>query len=129
MVDLKCIPDSLKEGENWPLLDIDPDWVWVVHEEERIVGMLIAAPCHGIVMIWRIKMAKSASPTSLLRLFRTFIKDIRRRRCLGYMAMVDVTRPEEQALMRIAFRAKGLLMPSAYSMICGSVATGHLGEV
>lgn len=129
MIDLKCIPDELKEGENWQLLDIDPDWMWLVRDhEDRIVGFLLACNCHGLVMIWRVKTTKNAPPCSLLRLFRCFIKDIRRQGCLGYTAMLDLGRPEEQALARIALKAKGMFAPRAVSVIAGSVNTGHLAE-
>lgn len=129
MIDIKCIPDALKEGENWQLLDIDPDWMWVAHGPEgNIVGFLMAAPCHGLAIIWRIRILKSAPTTTLLSLLRQFIRSIRRKKCLGYVAMLDLGRPEEQALARIAFRAKGLFAPRAVSVICGSVETGHVPE-
>jgi hypothetical protein len=128
MIDVKAIPDALKDGEAWPILDLDPEWAWVAYEEDRIVGLLIAAPCHGMVFLWRIKMLPSAKPTALLHLLRRFIRDIRARGCLGYIAMLDMTRPLEQALARIAFRAQGRFVPGAVSVICGSVSTGHLGE-
>lgn len=129
MIDLKAIPDALKEGENWPLLDLDPDWVWVSYDKaERIVGILIAAPCHGIVLLWRVKMLPSAPIMALLRLFRSFIRDLRKRHCLGYIVMLDATRPDEQALARIAFRAGALAAPGSFSLVAGSVNTKHVGE-
>ena len=129
MIDVKYIPDELKQGENWQLLDIDPDWLWIVRDrEDRIVGFLLACNCHGLVLIWRLRMTKGAPRYSLLRLLRGFIKDIRARGCLGYAAMLDLEREEERALYRIAFRAKGIFLPKAVSVILGSVNTGHLGE-
>lgn len=129
MIDVKSIPDALKENENWQLLDIDPDWMWLAWDSEgHVVGFLLACNCHGLAVIWRVRTLPSAPVTALLRLFRTFIKDIRRRGCLGYVAMVDLERPEEQALARIAFRAKGMFMPRAASILVGSINTGHLGE-
>jgi hypothetical protein len=129
MIDIQSIPAALKEGENWQLLDIDPDWMWVAYDDdENIVGFLIACNCHGLAMIWRLRMLKSAPPTSLLKLLRRFIKDVRRRGCVGYMAMLDLTRPEEQALARIAFRAKALYAPGCVSVIAGTINTGHLAE-
>jgi len=128
MIDVKSIPDALKEGENWPLLDIDPNWMWVSYDqEERVVGFLLACNCHGLVLLWRLKMLPSAPPTALLRLLRRFIRDIRRRGALGYMVMLDATRPEELELAKIAFRAGAKAMPCT-SLLVGSVNTGHLGE-
>ena len=129
MIDLKSIPDELKEGENWPLLDLDPDWVWVSYDKSGgIVGMMIAAPCHGLVLIWRLKMLPSAPRMALLKLLRRFIRDIRLRGMLGYFSFLDIsTRPEEQALARIAFRAGSVLMAST-TVVFGSVNAKHVGE-
>ena len=125
MIDVKSIPEALKEGENWPLLDIDPDWMWLSYDqEERIVGFLIAANCHGLVLIMRVKMLPSAPRTALLRLFRRFIRDIRRRGALGYFAPLNVSAsPMEAGLARIAFRAGAKILP-AQIYVAGSVEAG-----
>ncbi len=128
MIDIAHIPDALKEGENWHLLDIDPDWVWCAYDDtDRVVGMLIAAPCHGLVFIWRVKMLPSAPPWAFGRLLRRFIRDIRRRKCLGYIALLDiVNQPAEQALSRIVFRAGGMGV-SAATVFVGSANAKHVG--
>ena len=129
MIDVKAIPDELKQGEAWPMLDLDPDWVWIVRDsEDNPCGILIAAPCHGLVFIWRIKILPAAPGWALGRLLRNFIRDLRRRGCLGYMAMLDVlNRPAEMALARIAFRA-GASFTTATTVIYGSVAAKHVGD-
>ncbi len=128
MIDLSAIPEGLKEGESWHLLSLDPDWVWLARDEDEIVGILIAAPCHGLAFIWRLKMLPEASPMALLKLLRTFIRDLQKRRCLGYMALLNMAyRAEEQALARIAFRA-GALFTTATTVVYGSVNAKHVGE-
>jgi hypothetical protein len=128
MIDVATIPDALKEGENWHLLDIDPEWMWVSRDRAgQIVGFLLAANCHGLVFIWRLKMLPTAPRWALGRLFRQFIRDIRKRHALGYIAMLDVVnRPNEKALARIAFRAGGMFA-TATSVIVGSVNAKHVG--
>ena len=123
MIDLKTIPDGLKEGESWPILSLDPEWVWLARNDDaEIVGLLIAAPCHGLVIIWRLKMLPTAPYFSLGRLFRDFIREIRRRGCLGYVGLLDVVeRPAEAILARIAFRA-GAQFSTAATVVFGSVA-------
>jgi hypothetical protein len=126
VIDIPSIPDALKEGENWHLLDIDPDWLWLARDSVgEVVGMLVAAPCHGLVLVWRVKMLPEAPPMAFARLLRRFVQDIWRRGCLGYFTMLDVQRPEEAALMRIAFRAGGIIAGSA-SVIFGSVNARHV---
>lgn len=127
-LDLANIPDELKADENWPLLHLDMEWVWLAHDQEgKIVGILIAAPCHGLVFIWRVKMLKSAPYWALGRLLRRFIRDIRQRGCLGYITWLDVcNRPAEEALAKIAFRA-GALFTTATTIVAGSVDAKHVG--
>ncbi len=128
MVNLDAIPEALKEGENWELLKLDSDWVWLAEDGDRVVGVLIAASCHGLVFIWRVKMVADAPHWALGRLFRRFIRDLRRRGCLGYITFLDVVnRPAEQALARIAFRA-GAHFTTATTVIYGSVEAKHVGE-
>ena len=128
MIDLASIPDALKEGENWPLLDLDPDWVWVSYDGSgRVVGMLIAAPCHGLAFLWRIKILPGAPRWTLGSLLRRFFRDMRKRGVLGYIAFLDANRPEEQALLRIAFKAGGMYV-TATTLVCGSVNAKHVPE-
>lgn len=129
MIDLDAIPEGLKEGENWPLLTLDDHWVWLARDSEGgVVGILIAAPCHGLVFIWRLKMLETAPHWALGKLLRQFIRDLRSRKCLGYIACLDIcSRPAEQALHRIAFRA-GLVFSSTTTLIAGSVNAKHVGE-
>lgn len=127
MIDLNEIPDALKEGENWELLNLDKDWIWLAKDEDEVVGFLMACNCHGLAIIWRLKMIPGASHWSLGRLLRNFIRDLRKRKILGYVTFLDiVNRKEEKALMRILFRA-GAKFTHATTLICGSVATRHVG--
>lgn len=120
MIDLAEIPDALKEGENWPLLDLDPDWVWTHSTDGVIDGMLIAAPCHGIAFLWRLKILPTAPRTALLSLLRACLHDLRARGYLGFLLAADVERETEKRLARIALKA-GATIVSAATMICGSV--------
>jgi hypothetical protein len=129
LIDLNSIPEALKADENWPLLQLDEEWVWLVRDEDgEIVGILIAAPCHGLVFIWRIKMLENAPYWALGNLLRRFIRDLRKRGCLGYITFLDVcNKSAEAALARIAFRA-GALFTTATTVVVGSVNAKHVGE-
>src|SRR5262252_71742 len=129
MIDLDTIPAALKEGEPWLMLDLDPEWVWFARGAAgEIVGILIAAPCHGLVFVYRLRMLPEAPYMSLVRLFRTFIRDLRRRGAIGYLAMLDVLHsPMEAKLARIAFNA-GAMFTTASTVVMGSVAAKHVGE-
>jgi hypothetical protein len=121
-----ALPPALLDGENWGLLTIDPRWVWLAKDEEGdVVGFLMACDCHGLAIVWRVKMLPGAPPWTLGRLLRSFIRDLRRRGILGYATFLDMTRAEEQALMRIMYRA-GAKFSYATTLLCGSVATRHV---
>jgi hypothetical protein len=129
VIDLDAIPEALKEGENWPLLTLDENWVWLAKDGDgSVVGILIAAPCHGLVFIWRLKMLATAPNWALGKLLRRCIRDLRARKCLGYITWLDVcSRPEEMALARIAARA-GALFTAATTVVVGSINAKHIGE-
>lgn len=129
MIDLNSIPEQLKTDENWPLLQLDPEWVWLARNAaDEVVGILIAAPCHGLVFIWRLKMLPEAPHWALGGLLRRFIRDLRKRSCLGYITFLDVcNRSQEMALARIASRA-GALFTTATTVVVGSVNAKHVGE-
>lgn len=123
---LQEIPEALKEGENWELLDLNEDWMWFARDEGEIVGFLMACNCHGLAMIWRVKMLPRHG-WAFGKMLRDFVRDLRKRKILGYVTFLDiVNRSEEQALMRIMFRA-GAKFSYATTMIAGSVATRHVG--
>ena len=50
----------MRQGEIVPLplgfQRLDPDWTWVVTQQGDIVGAVLAAPCHGLVMLVRVVM-------------------------------------------------------------------------
>ena len=126
MIDLRMIPQELLEGENWAPLDIDPKWLWLVKEDDEVVGLLLAANCHGLALILRIKTVADAPQNTVLRLLRRFIRDIRERGCLGYVSYLDVMKPEEAALSRIAYRAGAYLQPFSGVLVIGSTQVkGH----
>lgn len=125
---LERLPEALKEGENWELLTLDPEWIWLVEHGDQVVGILIAGPCHGLVFIWRVKVLAGAPHWTLGKLFRRFIRDIRKRGCMGYVSFLDIgNRPQEQAIARIAHRAGAHFMPGL-TLAFGSVNAKHVGE-
>jgi hypothetical protein len=128
MIDLSTIPAALSEGENWHVLKLDPKWVWTSEHEGKMVGILIAMEGHGLVFIWRVKMLPEAPHWALGKLFRSFIRDIKKRGCLGYITFLNVVEKEaEEGIARIALRA-GALFVTPHTIVYGSVNAKHVGE-
>jgi hypothetical protein len=128
MLDLGKIPAALSEGENWNVLKMDPHWVWTAQANGEICGLLIAMEGHGLVFIWRVKMLPIAPHWALGKLFRQFMRDIRKRGCLGYITFLNVgNKPAEGAIARIALRA-GAMFIDPHTIVYGSVNAKHVGE-
>jgi hypothetical protein len=128
MIDLAKIPAALAEGENWNVLKLDPNWIWTSEHNGEICGLLIAMEGHGLVFIWRVKMLPGAPHWAIGKLFRRFIRDIRKRGCVGYITFLNVTgQPVEESIARIALRA-GALFVDPHTIVYGSVNAKHVGE-
>lgn len=109
------IPGPLEAGFD-VLNQIDSKWVWVLTSGEEITGVLVASPCHGTAMIWRISISKSASSTALVRLLRVFLKDCRNRGIRGYLTILGQGTEAQSRLGRIIERAGGKIIESGMIM-------------
>ena len=101
------IPPELKAG--FELIGkLDADWVWVVEEEGQFSGVLIAAPCHGTAVVYRLAVLPGTRVGLLFKLLRAFLADTRERGCVGYITFVDPNIPAQAKLKRIIERTGGL---------------------
>jgi hypothetical protein len=101
------LPDGLYD---LGLGKLDPDWVWLSMEGNRVVGVLTASPCHGIIILLRIKMDPTAPRTALRRLLRTCFADAKKRGYEGYMSWFSEDSEDERVLMTIARNNGGLVI-------------------
>jgi hypothetical protein len=100
-----CLPESLYTGfEKMPM---DSDWAWIAVKKATINGILIAAPCHGVVFIARLVVRRDAPFETLPLLLRNFFKDAKGRGFSGFITYLDPTRDEESALLRLVRKAGG----------------------
>lgn len=104
-----AIPTHLGESFlNMPRLD--RDWIWLAEHDDHIVGCIIAAPCHGLALILRVKMSDDAPRTALLALLRKFFDDVRARGFIGYLSWFDESSDSESTLRTIAEKLGGLVI-------------------
>lgn len=103
------VPDSLNESLLF-LRGVDRRWIWLAEHNEEIIGCLIAAPCHGIAMIIRVKMVEGAPRSALLILLRQFFADLRERSYEGFMSWYDESSEDEKALRDIAEKFNGIIV-------------------
>lgn len=107
---------TLREDESFPQhlgtgfehMPVMKSFCWVAEHEGRIVGMLMGAPCHGLVYIVRVRIEQAAPAMTALLLFRNSLRDCKQMGFVGYFTHVDPTRENERALIPICRKAKGL---------------------
>jgi len=113
------MPQHLGTGfESMPVMK---SFCWVAETEGRIVGMLLAAPCHGLIYIARVRVEETAPPITALLLFKNCLRDCKQMGFLGYWAHIDPTRESERAMIPICRRAKGLQLVLPQVPLAGSI--------
>jgi hypothetical protein len=117
---MDVIPAELEAGFDL-LGQLDPDWVWVLAQDEKIKGVLIASPAHGVAMIWRITVAKDASQMALFKLLRAFLRDARSRGLRGYLTIVSPSSESQKRLTGIFEKAGGQVVESGMTMLASPV--------
>lgn len=107
---------NYREGDRFPpdlhvgfdlLGRLDGNWIWVVEEGGRIRGALVAAPCHGLAMVYRLALMKGTPLSRLTALLRRFVADLRARGIPGYFTFIDPGNPVQAKLKRVIERTGG----------------------
>lgn len=93
------IPASLGVGFD-ALGKLDADWIWVAKKGGTVVGVILASPCHGAAAIWRVAVTEEASRVCVIRLLRSFLRDIRSRGCVGYVTLIQPAQYHLAEIMR-----------------------------
>lgn len=114
----EAIPFSLQNGfEN---LVLQPEWCWVATREEEVIALLMACNNHGIALLWRFIIKPNAPRSTALLLLRRMLSDCRARGVKGYMAFLDITRPAEHGLAKIAVKAGAKIFPAQGIWVSGT---------
>lgn len=96
---------------------LDPDWVWVLDDSGTIKGVLVASPCHGAAMVWRVSLAKDVSNIGLRRLLRRFVRDCKKRGLLGLITFMSLSGGSQSSLAAIIERAGGRKIQDGMTMM------------
>lgn len=112
------IPGGFATGyENMPVMT---DWAWVA-EDGVPVGVLLAAPCHGLVYMMRLCVKEGASQATATILLRSCMKDCNERGFRGYFFHVSTTNQVEMDLIPICRKAGGTQIPLPQVLIVGPI--------
>jgi hypothetical protein len=86
-------PDTLNTGyEKMPVMK---NWVWVAEESDETVGILLAAPMHGLVYLMVVR-TKGDDGAIFLGLLRQCFKDCIERGFKAFWMHVDPTKVESR---------------------------------
>jgi hypothetical protein len=116
----EVIPSSLDTGFE-ALGQLDTDWIWCLDVDGAIKGVLLASPCHGAAIIWRIAIEPGQSSMALGRLLRAFMRDCAKRNVRGYLTIVSPAREEEKRLAAIITKAGGTIVKEGMTIMLGAV--------
>jgi len=120
---------TLREGESIPqgfstgyeAMPIMADWCWVAENGEP-QGVLLAAPCHGLVYMMRVCTKEGANPATAAILIRACMKDCERRGFKGYFFHVSGITQVERDLIPVVRKAGGVQITLPQMMLVGSIA-------
>lgn len=116
-----AIPPEFEAGFD-QLGALDTSWIWVSELQGAITGILIASPCHGVALIWKLALRPNEPVSVLFKLLRAFLKDIRQRGMRGYMTWVDPNVKTQAKLKRIIERAGGKSAVGTLELIAAPLA-------
>jgi hypothetical protein len=110
------IPADL--DQDWEMVKLDPDWVWVVESGGQVRGLLVAANFHGTAFILRLKVLPEVGNMGVVRLLRRFKSDCKNRGVSHFLTLADLTTATGRQLKRIVVRCGGM-DAGMYNLMCG----------
>lgn len=116
--ELEPLPSSLMDGME--PYTIDPEWQWIVEYDGEIVAQILACYAHGVPLILRITATKNAPKSWAVVALRQMLRDCRERGCVGFMTMLEDSKPQEVKLMRIVQKLGGYVRPFYGAIVAGS---------
>ena len=113
-----------------------PEWAWVVECEAYPTpfAVIVASQAHSWLVLYRILAISPLPPgvplTWFLEAHPQVFAEARRRGCVGFLTLLDDSRPEEAQMARIAVKLTGgTVLPGKFSMCAGPlVDPGEEGQ-
>lgn len=123
---------TLREGEAMPqhlgtgyeAMPVMTSFVWVAERDGHCIGILLAAPCHGLVFVVRVCVAPHAPSMTARTLLRAMMADCKVMGFIGYFSFIDPAKPKEAALMSICCRSGGTQIPISHVAVVGDMSKG-----
>lgn len=109
----EVLPASFELGFD-QLGQVDENWVWVAESGEGLTGCLMASPCHGTAIVWRLV---SSDTMTLIKLLRFFLRECKTRGLKGCMAMLDPEITAQKKLKSIMARTGGYVASRKFELM------------
>lgn len=97
------------------------DFVWIAEQDGKVIGMLIAAPCHGLIFFVRIRTEANSPNMTVPLLFRKCVADCFARGFKGYFTYIDPARDAERKFIPICQKAGGIQVAALQVGLVGSL--------
>ena len=113
------MPEGFYTGfEKMPLQE---DWVWVAERDGAPQGVLMAAPCHGLIYMMRLCVKEGAPAITAFRLLRACMRDTKARGFKGFFMHIDPTSEKDIKVWPACKKSGALALPLPQQMIVGSI--------
>ncbi len=113
------MPQHLDTGfEQMPVMK---DFVWIAEQEGKVIGALMASPCHGLIFLARLRLMKNAPLSTVTTMFRKCIRDCLDRGFKGYFTFIDPSREIERKMIPICMKAGGVQVQELQVGLVGSL--------
>lgn len=115
------MPQHLGTGyEQMPVIN---DFVWIAEQTGKVIGILMAAPCHGVLFLVRARVEKDAPKITISLLFRKCMRDAVDRGFKGFFTFIDPTIETERRFIPICQLAGGIQIPTLQIALVGKLET------
>ena len=94
----EVLPTKYADDPLFKVMKYDPNWVWVVERETKVIGYLITTPVYPMVTLLRLRMDDDAPAHSVIVLLRKFFHDVRQRTFKTMNSQFDLTEEAEKKL-------------------------------
>jgi len=112
------LPEGFATGfEAMPVME---DWAWIA-EDGGPVGVILAAPCHGLVYMMRVCVKAGANRAAAAILIRACMRDCDKRGMKGYFFHVSTMSQVERDLIPICRKAGAVQIPIPQVLLVGAV--------
>lgn len=113
--------DELPE-HGFELLNLDLSYVYVALQHEKVVGVLITSPMHGVLLLLRFVIVDAAPCSTAYYLLKGALKDALGKGFTALITLLEIERDTEMRLAKLVQRFGG----SSFTPIKGMIVTAPL---